>query len=195
VWKAQLSEVRGDVKSLRRALPAACDEALRRSVGAEKHAAAAHAHCDELGAALAAAKSGLATLDRRVDAVARGADAGIKAAETGVERAKAAARSAKAASRMAEARTVALAGELGRVARHAGCEGVGEALRTGALFRPKPSDEAVPGGGEPGSAGGEENRSRGGEEGAGEEEEEAFIEVAPGGGVVAGMEAEGAIEA
>ena len=74
VWKAQLSEVRGDVKSLRRALPAACDEALRRSVRAEKHAAAAHAHCDELGAALAAAKSGLATLDRRVDAVARGAE-------------------------------------------------------------------------------------------------------------------------
>ena len=189
VWKAQLSEVRGDVKSLRRALPAACDEALRRSVRAEKHAAAAHAHCDELGAALAAAKSGLATLDRRVDAVARGADAGIRAAETGVERAKAAARSAKAASRMAEARTVALAGELGRVARHAGCEGVGEALRTGALFRPKPSDEAAPG------AGGEENRSRAGGEGAGEEEEEAFIEVAPGGGVLAGMEAEGAIEA
>ena len=192
VWKAQLSEVRGDVKSLRRALPAACDEALRRSVRAEKHAAAAHAHCDELGAALAAAKSGLATLDRRVDAVARGADAGIGAAETGVERAKAAARSAKAASRMAEARTVALAGELGRVARHAGCEGVGEALRTGALFRPKPSDEAAPGSA---GAGGEENRSRAGGEGAGEEEEEAYIEVAPGGGVVAGMEAEGAIEA
>ena len=93
---------------------------------------------------------------------------------------------------MAEARTVALAGELGRVARHAGCEGVGEALRTGALFRPKPSDEAAPGSA---GAGGEENRSRARGEGAGEEEEEAFIEVAPGGGVVAGMEAEGAIEA
>ena len=71
-------------------------------------------------------------------------------------------------------------------------EGVGEALRTGALFRPKPSDEAAPGSA---GAGGEENRSRARGEGAGEEEEEAFIEVAPGGGVVAGMEAEGAIEA
>ena len=37
---------------------------------------------------------------------------------------------------MAEARAVALAGELGRVARHVGMEGVGEALRTGTLFQP-----------------------------------------------------------
>jgi hypothetical protein len=39
---------------------------------------------------------------------------------------------------MAEARCVSLAGELGRVARHVGMDGVGEALRTGVLFAPPP---------------------------------------------------------
>jgi len=45
---------------------------------------------------------------------------------------------AQAAARMAEARCVALAGEVGRVARHAGLEGVGDALRTAVLFEPPP---------------------------------------------------------
>jgi hypothetical protein len=44
----------------------------------------------------------------------------------------------EAAARMAEARCVALAGEVGRVARHAGLEGVGDALRTAVLFEPPP---------------------------------------------------------
>ena len=72
----------------------------------------------------------------RVDLVAHKADAGLQAVDAKVERAKSQVRGAKAASRMAEARAVALAGELGRVARHVGMEGVGDALRTGVLFAP-----------------------------------------------------------
>ena len=142
VWQAQLSEVRGDVMSLRRALPAACDEALRRSVRAEKHAAAAHAHCDELGAALAAAKSGLATLDRRVDAVARGRTRGSGGGDGGRARQsrRALGEGGESDGGGADGRARGRARE-GREARRV--RGVGEALRTGALFRPKPSDEAA----------------------------------------------------
>jgi len=134
--RAQLSEVRADVKSIKRTIPAAAEEALRRSVAAEKHAAAAHAHCTELGNALSTTRKECARMVERVDLVAHKADAGLRAVDGKVERAKSQVRGAKAASRMAEARAVALAGELGRVARHVGMEGVGDALRTGVLFAP-----------------------------------------------------------
>ena len=132
--RAQLSEVRADVKSIKRTIPAAAEEALRRSVAAEKHAAAAHAHCTELGNALSTTRKECARMVERVDLVAH--KAGRLAGRHRVERAKSPPRGAKAASRMAEARAVALAGELGRVARHVGMEGVGDALRTGVLFAP-----------------------------------------------------------
>ena len=74
--RAQLSEVRADVKSIKRTIPAAAEEALRRSVAAEKHAAAAHAHCTELGNALATTRKECARMVERVDLVAHGADAG-----------------------------------------------------------------------------------------------------------------------
>ena len=134
--RAQLSEVRADVKSIKRTIPAAAEEALRRSVAAEKHAAAAHAHCTELGNALATTRKECARMVERVDLVAHKADAGLRAVDGKVERARSQVRGAKAASRMAEARAVALAGEVGRVARHVGMEGVGDALRTGVLFAP-----------------------------------------------------------
>ena len=144
--RAQLSEVRADVKSIKRTIPAAAEEALRRSVAAEKHAAAAHARCTELGNALSTTRKECARMVERVDLVAHKADAGLRAVDGKVERAKSQVRGAKAASRMAEARAVALAGELGRVARHVGMEGVGDALRTGVLFAPPPSEEVWRGG-------------------------------------------------
>ena len=145
--RAQLSEVRADVKSIKRTIPAAAEEALRRSVAAEKHAAAAHAHCTELGNALSTTRKECARMVERVDLVAHKADAGLRAVDGKVERAKSQVRGAKAASRMAEARAVALAGELGRVARHVGMEGVGDALRTGVLFAPPAIGGGPPGAG------------------------------------------------
>ena len=135
--RAQLSEVRADVKSIKRTIPAAAEEALRRSVAAEKHAAAAHAHCTELGNALSTTRKECARMVERVDLVAHKADAGLRGRRQGGTRERCG--GAKAASRMAEARAVALAGELGRVARHVGMEGVGDALH--GVPRPPPSEE------------------------------------------------------
>ena len=144
VMKARLEELRGDVKSLRKAADVA-DRALSLASDAEAGAAAAYAHAQEVGASLSAQRSDHARLRERVDALAHGADAGIRAVDGKVERVKAAARGAKATARMAEARCVSLAGELGRVARHVGMDGVGEALRTGVLFAPPPQPPPPPG--------------------------------------------------
>ena len=75
---------------------------------------------------------------------------------------------------MAEARAVALAGEVGRVARHVGLEGIGDALRTAVLFAPPPQKKA---------AGGAYAC------GAGAEDEDDLFELGAG-GIFAGLEAE-----
>jgi len=139
IYRAQMSEVRSDVKALKRGFAETrkmADDSLKRAVKSESTAAGAHAHAEELGAAVTAARGETARLRERVDALAHGADAGLRAIDGKVERVKSSCRGAKATGRMAEARAVALAGELGRVARHVGLDGVGEALRTGTLFQP-----------------------------------------------------------
>jgi hypothetical protein len=139
MYRAQMSEVRSDVKALKRGFVdtrKAVDDSLKRAVKSESTAAGAHAHAEELGAAVTATRGETARLRERVDALAHGADAGLRAVDGKIERVKSSCRGAKATARMAEARAVALAGELGRVARHVGMEGVGEALRTGTLFQP-----------------------------------------------------------
>ena len=139
MYRAQMSEVRFDVKALKRGFVdtrKAVDDSLKRAVKSESTAAGAHAHAEELGAAVTATRGETARLRERVDALAHGADAGLRAVDGKIERVKSSCRGAKATARMAEARAVALAGELGRVARHVGMEGVGEALRTGTLFQP-----------------------------------------------------------
>jgi hypothetical protein len=138
LWRAQLSEVRGEMKTLKRSVPQAAEAGLRRAGEAEASAAAAHAHAEELGRAVASQRGDTASLRERVDVLAHGADAGLRAVDGKVERFKSQVRGAKAAARMAEARAVALAGEVGRVARHVGIEGVGDALRTAVLFAPPP---------------------------------------------------------
>jgi hypothetical protein len=70
----------------------------------------------------------------KVDGLARDVDVSAKSAEAAADRARGQARSANASAKSAEARTVALAGALGRVARHVGLRGVGDALRTGVLW-------------------------------------------------------------
>ena len=139
MYRAQMSEVRSDVKALKRGFVdtrKAVADSLKRAVKSESTAAGAHAHAEELGAAVTATRGETARLRERVDALAHGADAGLRAVDGKIERVKSSCRGAKATARMAEARAVALAGELGRVARHVGMEGVGEALRTGTLFQP-----------------------------------------------------------
>ena len=139
IYRAQMSEVRSDVKALKRGFAETrkmADDSLKRAIKSESTAAGAHAHAEELGAAVTAARGETARLRERVDALAHGADAGLRAIDGKVERVKSSCRGAKATARMAEARAVALAGELGRVARHVGLDGVGEALRTGTLFQP-----------------------------------------------------------
>jgi len=139
IYRAQMSEVRSDVKALKRGFAETrkmADDSLKRAIKSESTAAGAHAHAEELGAAVTAARGETARLRERVDALAHGADAGLRALDGKVERVKSSCRGAKATARMAEARAVALAGELGRVARHVGLDGVGEALRTGTLFQP-----------------------------------------------------------
>ena len=139
IYRAQMSEVRSDVKALKRGFVETrkmADDSLKRAIKSESTAAGAHAHAEELGAAVTAARGETARLRERVDALAHGADAGLRAIDGKVDRVKSSCRGAKATARMAEARAVALAGELGRVARHVGLDGVGEALRTGTLFQP-----------------------------------------------------------
>ena len=139
MYRAQMSEVRSDVKALKRGFVdtrKAVDDSLKRAVKSESTAAGAHAHAEDLGAAVTATRGETARLRERVDALAHGADAGLRAVDGKIERVKSSCRGAKATARMAEARAVALAGELGRVARHVGMKGVGEALRTGTLFQP-----------------------------------------------------------
>ena len=141
LWRAQLSEVRGDIKSLKRCLSKAeqtGEVALERASNAENAAAGARAGLEELGTAVASTRADTVRLRERVDALAHGAEAGLRAVDGKVDRVKASVRGAKAAARMSEARAVALAGEVGRMARHVGLEGVGDALRTGVLFAPPP---------------------------------------------------------
>jgi hypothetical protein len=103
---------------------------------------------------------------------------------------------------MAEARCVSLAGELGRIARHVGIDGVGEALRTGVLFAPPPpppppglpptyqppppSARARRGGGDRGDRGG------GGASGdaADDDDDVDLFEIPVGGGANGGMSLE-----
>jgi hypothetical protein len=88
----------------------------------------------EVADSVASQREGLRNMGLKVDGLARDVDVSAKSAEAAADRARGQARSANASAKSAEARTVALAGALGRVARHVGLRGVGDALRTGVLW-------------------------------------------------------------
>ena len=111
IYRAQMSEVRSDVKALKRGFVETrkmADDSLKRAIKSESTAAGAHAHAEELGAAVTAARGETARLRERVDALAHGADAGLRAIDGKVDRVKSSCRGAKATARMAEARACLL---------------------------------------------------------------------------------------
>ena len=132
---ARLTGKRADaLSSLSANVAADAARASERAAAAEREAAASRAHYADLSDSVASQREGLRRVALQVDGLARDVDVSAKSAEAAADRARGQARSANASAKSAEARTVALAGALGRVARHVGLRGVGDALRTAVLW-------------------------------------------------------------
>jgi hypothetical protein len=132
---ARLTEKRADaLSSVSSNVAADAARASERAAAAARDAAALRAQYAEVADSVASQREGLRTMGLKVDGLARDVDVSAKSAEAAADRARGQARSANASAKSAEARTVALAGALGRVARHVGLRGVGDALRTGVLW-------------------------------------------------------------
>ena len=132
---ARLTEKRADaLSSLSSNVAADAARASERAAAAARDAAALRAQYAEVADSVASQRDSLRNMGLKVDGLARDVDVSAKSAEAAADRARGQARSANASAKSAEARTVALAGALGRVARHVGLRGVGDALRTGVLW-------------------------------------------------------------
>ena len=132
---ARLTEKRADaLSSLSSNVAADAARASERAAAAARDAAALRAQYAEVADSVASQRDSLRNVGLKVDGLARDVDVSAKSAEAAADRARGQARSANASAKSAEARTVALAGALGRVARHVGLRGVGDALRTGVLW-------------------------------------------------------------
>lgn len=132
---ARLTDKRADaLSSVSSNVAADAARASERAAAAARDAAALRAQYAEVADSVASQREGLRNMGLKVDGLARDVDVSAKSAEAAADRARGQARSANASAKSAEARTVALAGALGRVARHVGLRGVGDALRTGVLW-------------------------------------------------------------
>ena len=132
---ARLSEKRADaLSSMSGNVAADAARASERAAAAEREAAASRARCAEVADSVASQREALRRVALQVDGLVRDVDVSARAAKAAADRARGQARSANASAKSAEARTLALAGQLSRVARHVGLRGVGDELRAGVLW-------------------------------------------------------------
>ena len=133
---ARLSDGRAAENAAAVSVVADAARASERASNAEREVNAIKAQVLNVSEACALQREGLLAVHKKLDALARDVDVSVKTAEAAADRARGRARSADASAKTAEAKVIGLAGELGRVARHVGLTGVGDALRTRVLFDP-----------------------------------------------------------
>ena len=115
--------------------------ARETAVAATRAAAVATQTCASLNEQVVLTQKDIMNVKQQVDTLKRHVDLNVAQSTAAAERARGQARTANASAAMNEAKTISLAGELGRVARHVGLGGVGDALRTGVLFDPPPEKQ------------------------------------------------------
>ena len=142
---ARLTEKRAEERqnrtSVERSVAADAARASERAAAAARDVSGLRAQYAEVAESVGSQREGLRRVVSRMDGLARDVDVSARSAEAAADRARAQARSAVASAKSAEARAAALAGALGRVARHVGLRGVGDALRTGVLWEDRPGVE------------------------------------------------------
>jgi hypothetical protein len=142
---ARLTEKRAEERenrtSVERSVAADAARASERAAAAARDVCGLRAQYAEVAESVGSQREGLRRVVSKMDGLARDVDVSARSAEAAADRARAQARSAVASAKSAEARTAALAGALGRVARHVGLRGVGDALRTGVLWEDRPGVE------------------------------------------------------
>ena len=127
--------------SAERSVAADAARASERAAAAARDVCGLRAQYAEVAESVASQRAGLRRVVSTMDGLARDVDVSARSAEAATDRARAQARSAVASAKSAEARAAALAGAVGRVARHVGLRGVGDALRTGVLWEDRPGVE------------------------------------------------------
>jgi hypothetical protein len=145
---ARLTEKRAEERqknvssaSAERSVAADAARASERAAAAARDVCGLRAQYAEVAESVASQREGLRRVVSTMDGLARDVDVSARSAEAAADRARAQARSAVASAKSAEARAAALAGAVGRVARHVGLRGVGDALRTGVLWEDRPGVE------------------------------------------------------
>ena len=142
---ARLTEKRAEERqnrtSVERSVAADAARASERAAAAARDVCGLRAQYAEVAESVGSQREGLRRVVSKMDGLARDVDVSARSAEAAADRARAQARSAVASAKSAEARAAALAGALGRVARHVGLRGVGDALRTGVLWEDRPGVE------------------------------------------------------